>query len=64
VIKDVYWSKIKNGAAQIPGNSISLFVHPMKDWHLRSEWRNGVQSGGQIAIVRLFGLIGVFVLRV
>src|SRR6185437_5329037 len=51
-----------NGVAQIPGNSIELFVHPMKNWHLRSEWRNGVQSGGQITIVRLFGLIGVFVL--
>jgi putative ABC transport system permease protein len=62
VIKDVYWSKIKNGAAQIPGNKIELFVHPMKDWHLRSQWRNGVQSGGRIAIVRLFGLIGIFVL--
>ena len=62
VIKDVYWSKIKNSAAQIPGNKVELFVHPMKDWHLRSEWKNGVQSGGQIAIVRLFGLIGAFVL--
>jgi len=62
VIKDVYWSKIKNNLAQVPGNKVELFVHPMKDWHLRSEWRNGVQSGGQIAIVRLFGLIGVFVL--
>jgi putative ABC transport system permease protein len=62
VIKDVYWSKIKNGVAQLPGNKIELFVHPMKDWHLRSEWRNGAQSGGQIVIVRLFGLIGIFVL--
>ena len=62
VIKDVYWSKIKNSTAQVPGNKVELFVHPMKDWHLRSEWRNGVSSGGQIAIVRLFGVIGVFVL--
>jgi putative ABC transport system permease protein len=61
-IKDVYWSKIKNGANQIPGNKVELFTHPMKNWHLRSEWRNGVQSGGQIQIVRLFSLIGAFVL--
>jgi hypothetical protein len=27
-----------------------------------AEWRNGLQSGGQIQIVRLFGLIGGFVL--
>ena len=62
VIKDVYWSKIKGSTAQIPGNKVELFLHPMKDWHLRSEWRNGVQSGGQIQIVRLFGWIGTFVL--
>jgi putative ABC transport system permease protein len=61
-IKDAYWSKIKNSTAQVPGNKVELFLHPMKDWHLRSEWRNGVQSGGQIQIVRLFSLIGVFVL--
>jgi len=61
-IKDVYWSKIKNSANQIPGNKVELFTHPMKNWHLRSEWRNGVQSGGQIQIVRLFSLIGAFVL--
>jgi putative ABC transport system permease protein len=61
-IKDVYWSKIKNSAAQAPGHKIELFTHPMKDWHLRSEWKNGAQSGGQMQIVRLFGLIGAFVL--
>lgn len=62
VIKDVYWSKIKNSVAQVPGNKVELFLHPMKDWHLRSEWKNGVHAGGQIQIVRLFGLIGAFVL--
>jgi putative ABC transport system permease protein len=61
-IKDVYWSKIKNTTAQVPGSTVELFLHPMADWHLRSEWRNGVQAGGQIQIVRLFSLIGVFVL--
>ena len=62
VIKNVYWSKIKNSTAQTPGNKVEVFVHPMKDWHLRSEWKNGIQSGGQIQIVRLFGIIGAFVL--
>jgi putative ABC transport system permease protein len=62
VIKDVYWAKIKGSTAQIPGNKVELFLHPMKDWHLRSEWKNGVPSGGQIETVRLFGLIGTFVL--
>ena len=39
-----------------------LFLHPMKDWHLRSRWQNGVNTGGRIQFVQLFGLIGIFVL--
>ncbi|MGG9964120.1 ABC transporter permease [Ferruginibacter sp. SUN106] len=61
-IKEIYWNKIKNDRPQSPGDNVALFLHPMKDWHLRSEWKNGVQAGGQIQLVWLFGLIGVFVL--
>jgi len=43
-------------------NQSELFLHPMDDWHLRSRWQNGVNTGGQIQFVWLFGLIGVFVL--
>jgi ABC-type antimicrobial peptide transport system permease subunit len=39
-----------------------LFLHPMKDWHLRSEWNKGRNVGGRIQFVWLFGIIGVFVL--
>ncbi|MGB3466076.1 MAG: ABC transporter permease [Cyclobacteriaceae bacterium] len=39
-----------------------VFLHPMKDWHLRSSWKNGVQSGGNIIYVQWFGLIGLLVL--
>jgi ABC-type antimicrobial peptide transport system permease subunit len=39
-----------------------LFVAPMKDWHLRMQWDNGVQTGGLIEYVRLFMIIGAFVL--
>lgn len=39
-----------------------LFLHPMSKWHLHSEWKNGVNSGGLIQIVWLFGIVGVFVL--
>ena len=39
-----------------------IFLHPMSDWHLRSNWENGVQTGGLIQYVWLFGIIGVFVL--
>lgn len=39
-----------------------MLLHPMKDWHLRSNWENGVQQGGQIQYVWLFSIVGVFVL--
>ena len=39
-----------------------IFLNPMKDWHLRSNWKNGERQGGPITYVWLFGAIGVFVL--
>lgn len=39
-----------------------LFLHPMTDWHLNSNWENGVKKGGFIQYIWLFGLIGIFVL--
>ena len=39
-----------------------IFLLPMKDWHLRSNFENGVQTGGRIETVWLFGIIGAFVL--
>jgi putative ABC transport system permease protein len=37
-------------------------LHPMDQWHLYNEFSNGKVSGGQIRFVRLFAMIGVFVL--
>ncbi len=39
-----------------------VFLHPMRDWHLRSDFKNGINTGGRIEYVWLFGIIGVFVL--
>lgn len=39
-----------------------IFLLPMNDWHLRSNFENGVQSGGRIENVWLFAIIGTFVL--
>ncbi|HMH21513.1 MAG TPA: ABC transporter permease [Puia sp.] len=39
-----------------------LFLHPMSRWHLYSDFKNGVNAGGRIQYVWLFGIIGVFVL--
>ncbi len=39
-----------------------ILLLPMKDWHLRSQFENGVQAGGRIENVWLFSIIGAFVL--
>lgn len=39
-----------------------LFLQPMSDWHLFSEYKGGVNVGGDITFVWLFGTIGLFVL--
>ncbi|MEO5996619.1 MAG: ABC transporter permease [Chitinophagaceae bacterium] len=61
-IKDVYWPKIETSQPKAKEERTTLFLHPMKDWHLRSEWKNGVHAGGQIQLLWLFGMIGGFVL--
>lgn len=62
---DVVSEKIKMVRADNAGPERfkpEVFLHPMSDWHLRSEWKNGVKTGGSIQMVWLFGTIGVFVL--
>ncbi|MEO7990134.1 MAG: ABC transporter permease, partial [Chryseolinea sp.] len=39
-----------------------VYLHPMSDWHLRSQWKNGINIGGRIQTVWLFGIVGIFVL--
>jgi putative ABC transport system permease protein len=39
-----------------------VFLQPMSRWHLYAEYKDGVNTGGDIQFVRLFGLIGSFVL--
>ncbi|RZN82545.1 MAG: ABC transporter permease [Winogradskyella sp.] len=39
-----------------------MFLFPMEDWYLRGDFENGLQAGGRIENVWLFGVIGLFVL--
>jgi putative ABC transport system permease protein len=39
-----------------------VFLHPMSKWHLYSDFKNGVNTGGRITNVYLFSTIGGFVL--
>jgi ABC-type antimicrobial peptide transport system permease subunit len=41
-----------------------LFLHPMTDWHLYSDFKGDKQDGGFIEYVRLFSAIGVLVLLI
>jgi putative ABC transport system permease protein len=45
-----------------PGYKPEFFIHPMNKWHLYGEFINGVNTGGLITYVWLFGIIGLFVL--
>lgn len=39
-----------------------LFLHPMSDWHLRSNFENGISHGGKINQLWVVSMIGIFVL--
>lgn len=58
-------AKIKDIAMKLPdppGYKPEYFVHPMSRWHLFGDFQNGVNTGGLITFVWLFGIIGLFVL--
>ena len=57
-IKD---AKRKNMDPNDP-HKAELFLQAMADWHLYSDFKNGVSVGGRIDDVWLFGIIGGFVL--
>ncbi|HTD42378.1 MAG TPA: ABC transporter permease, partial [Mucilaginibacter sp.] len=40
----------------------AVFLHPMSKWHLYSEFKNGINTGGAIQFVWMFAVIGIFVL--
>lgn len=41
-----------------------LFLHPLNKWHLYNDYKDWVNTGGKITYVRLFGIIGIFVLLI
>ncbi|MEY3238639.1 MAG: hypothetical protein RIR11_77 [Bacteroidota bacterium] len=49
----------KNAEAQA-----HIFAFPIKDWRLRSEFKDGKPNGGRITMVLLLGIIGIFVLLI
>lgn len=41
-----------------------MFVYPITKWRLYSSFKNGVEDGGRIVFVRLFGIIACFILLI
>lgn len=58
-IKDVKLHKVRAADAAFHPE---IFLHPMSKWHLYDDWKNGINTGGRIQFVWLFGIIGIFVL--
>jgi putative ABC transport system permease protein len=59
-------AKIKNIKQEHTGDQGALkpeiFLYPMSRWHLYEGFKDGVNTGGKIEYVWMFGIIGVFVL--
>ena len=58
-IKDI---KLKNVDKEDAKYKPVIFLQPMSKWHLYAEFKNGINTGGLIEYVWLFGIIGAFVL--
>ncbi|THU34846.1 FtsX-like permease family protein [Niastella caeni] len=41
-----------------------LFLQPLQQWHLYNDYKDWVNTGGRIEYVRLFSIIGIFVLLI
>lgn len=62
-IKDLYFKSVpKEVASGMIKYKMHAFLYPMKDWHLYSDFKNGLPSGGRITFVWLFAIVGIFVL--
>lgn len=59
-IKDVKLKKVDARTATT--EKPAMVLHPMKRWHLYSEFKDGVNTGGAIRYVWMFAIIGGFVL--
>jgi len=58
-IKDIKLTKVSE---EVKLYKPEIFLHPMSKWHLHSNFENGINTGGRIDNVWLFGIIGIFVL--
>jgi ABC-type antimicrobial peptide transport system permease subunit len=55
-------AKLNNVTKEEAKYQWAVFLHPMSKWNLYNEFKNGVNTGGNIQYVWLFSIIGIFVL--
>jgi len=60
-IRQAKFNKIRN-QQELVAYKPQMLLQPMSRWHLYAEWKNGINTGGNIRFVWLFGWIGLFVL--
>ena len=58
-IKDVMFKRVD---AEFAKNKPQLYLHPMSRWRLYSEFESPEHASGRIRFIRLYGIIGGFVL--
>jgi len=62
VSANIRLAKYRNCSVESKRYKPELFLHPMSRWYLYGEFKNGVNTGGRIQYLWMFGIIGVFVL--
>jgi putative ABC transport system permease protein len=55
---------VYNNAPKMRQGKPEVMLHPMKFWHLYSDFKNGKEAGGFIEYVRMFSIIGILVLLI
>ena len=55
-------AKARHLSGQLAQKKPVLFLQPMRQWHLYEDFKDGLNIGGRIQYVWLFGIVGVFVL--
>jgi putative ABC transport system permease protein len=55
---------IEKGENDPNAKTTDVILQPIKDWNLYTEYKNGKEAGGFVEYVRLFGIIGLFVLAI
>ncbi|MEM9680185.1 MAG: ABC transporter permease [Bacteroidota bacterium] len=59
IIKEVFNEKY---VEKTENRNYELFLFPMSKWRLYSDFENGISVGGRIEYIRVFGIIGIFIL--